>query len=108
MNFSHEAMGVQVVVVAEADPASLPLEDREDLHMKPDPDAMADGHANGLEIKASPLITVHFTGPGCSVTGHHNCLHCCTYVLGFAFHGLALHPCAQVDCCRPACKTGRL
>lgn len=47
-------MVLQVVVVAEADPASIPLEDREDLHVKPDPDAMADGHANGLEIKASP------------------------------------------------------
>ena len=41
------------MVVAEADPASIPLEDREDLHVKPDPDAMTDGHANGLEIKAS-------------------------------------------------------
>lgn len=43
---------VQVVVVAEADPASIRLEDREDLHVKPDPDAMSDGHANGIEIKA--------------------------------------------------------
>ena len=42
---------VQVVIVAEADPASIPLEDREDLHVKPDPDAMANGHTNGLDIK---------------------------------------------------------
>ena len=42
---------VQVVIIAEADPASIPLEDREDLHVKPDPDAMTNGHTNGLEIK---------------------------------------------------------
>ena len=45
---------MQVVIVAEADPASIPLEDREDLHVKPDPDAMTNGHANGLEIKVQP------------------------------------------------------
>ena len=44
---------LQVVVVAEADPASIPLEDRADLHVKPDPDDMVDGHTNGVEIKAS-------------------------------------------------------
>ena len=37
--------------MAEADPASIPLEEREDLHVKPDPDAMATGHTNGLDIK---------------------------------------------------------
>lgn len=42
---------LQVVIVAEADPASIPLEDREDLHVKPDPDAMTNGHANGVDIK---------------------------------------------------------
>ena len=41
----------QVVVIAEADPASIALEDREDLQVKPDPDAMTDGHANGVELK---------------------------------------------------------
>ena len=46
---------VQVVIVAEADPASIPLEDREDLHVKPDPDAMANGHTNGLDIKVRTL-----------------------------------------------------
>ena len=47
---------IQVVVVAEADPASIRLEDREDLHVKPDPDAMSDGHANGIEIKACAFL----------------------------------------------------
>ena len=44
-------------MVAEADPASIRLEDREDLHVKPDPDAMTDGHANGIEIQAR--VAVH-------------------------------------------------
>jgi len=65
------------VVVAEADPASIRLEDREDLHVKPDPDAMTDGHTNGVEIKASvvlqhcwPLyLEAQFT--------HANALHAC-------------------------------
>lgn len=48
---------VQVVIVAEADPASIPLEDREDLHVKPDPDAMANGHTNGLDIKVCTLYS---------------------------------------------------
>ena len=43
------------MIVAEADPASIPLEDREDLHVKPDPDAMANGHTNGLDIKVYPI-----------------------------------------------------
>ena len=47
---------IQVVVVAEADPASIRLEDREDLHVKPDPDAMVDGHANGIEIQARAAV----------------------------------------------------
>lgn len=45
----------KVVVVAEADAGSIPLADREDLHIKPDPDAMTDGHANGLDIKGPEL-----------------------------------------------------
>ena len=32
--------------MAEADPASIALEDREDLRVKPDPDAMDDGQAH--------------------------------------------------------------
>ena len=42
--------------MAEADPASIRLEDREDLHVKPDPDAMVDGHANGIEIQARAAV----------------------------------------------------
>ena len=53
---------MQVVVVAEADAGSIPLADREDLHIKLDPDAMTDGQANGLDIK------VHHT---------HCCAQCC-------------------------------
>ncbi len=44
------------MVVAEADPASIRLEDREDLHVKPDPEAMTDGHANGIEIQARAAV----------------------------------------------------
>lgn len=55
---------MQVVIVAEADPASIPLEDREDLHVKPDPDAMTNGHTNGLEIKVHlPLLPVRCSHP---------------------------------------------
>ncbi len=43
-------------MVAEADPASIRLEDREELHVKPEPDAMTDAHANGIHIQARAAI----------------------------------------------------
>ena len=47
-------------MIAEADPASIPLEDREDLQVKPDPDAMQDGHANGVQLRVSiPFCDLH-------------------------------------------------
>ena len=60
----HIGWWVQVVVVAEADAGSIPLADREDLHIKPDPDAMTDGHANGLDIKVPHTVL--------------QLLHCCS------------------------------
>ena len=42
--------------MAESDAASIPLADREDLHIKPDPDAMTDGQANGFDPKVCPFL----------------------------------------------------
>jgi len=60
-------------VVAEADPASIRLEDREDLHVKPDPDAMVDGHANGIEIQARAAIHASL---GVSTWAYRLCVKC--------------------------------